>query len=359
MKAIILHIVSQMKIGGLEKGIKNIVTQLTDFQHVILVLETLDLKWVVDLPSTVLVIVLNRKPGPLLWSYPRIIYWIKTLQPDLIHTRNLSTLECQLLAKYCRVKHGIHSEHGRDSSDLFGRCKKRQRWRKFFRPFVDQYFTVSEELSDYLQKQIKVNAKKITVIPNGVALVSNDQKLKTDGPLRIGMVMRLVDNKKPLHCLAALAQLRHIPIQCDIVGSGPEMPKVKQAIEDFCLHDQVNLLDKQYHLQNLYQQWDIVVLPSQFEGCSNVVLEAMAAGLVVIASEIPGNQAIIQSGENGLLYPFGQVDALQACLLTALSSEKTRLFLGQSAQKTIEKNFTLSVMLKNYERCYKELLCAG
>ncbi len=358
MKSMILHVVSQMHIGGLEKGIKNIVTQLTGFQHVILVLETLDLKWVATLPNTVMVIVLNRKPGPLFRSYLKIIYWIKTLQPDLIHTRNLSTLECQLLAKYCRVRACIHSEHGRDSSDLFGLCKKRQRWRKLFRPFVDRYFTVSEELSRYLQEKIKIAAKKITVIPNGVELPLNYQPLKTGNPLRIGMVMRLVDNKQPLHCLEALAQLKQLPIQCDIVGSGPEMSKVKQAIIDLSLSAQVNLLDKQYHLQEFYQHWHLVVLPSQFEGCSNVVLEAMAAGLVVIASDIPGNQAIIRSGENGLLYPFGKVDALKQCLISCLLSEGTRTLLGNAAYKTIEKNFTLSVMLKTYERCYKELLCA-
>jgi sugar transferase (PEP-CTERM/EpsH1 system associated) len=359
MKPVILHVVAQMKIGGLEKGIKNIVTKLTNFQHVILVLEQIDLKWIANLPNTVIVVGLNRQPGSLFWTYRKILYWMNQFQPDLIHTRNLSTIECQILAVFSRIQARIHSEHGRDSSDLFGLCKKRQRWRKIFSHFIHHYITVSEELSHYLQSSIHIAKKRITVIPNGVDTPTYFPILKDETVLRIGMVMRLVNNKQPQHCLEALAQLKHLPIHCDIVGSGPEMEKIKQTIVSFSLQSKVTLLDKQYDLTQFYNKWHVVVLPSQFEGCSNVLLEAMSAGLVVIASDIPGNQAIIHSGDNGLLYPLGKVEVLKKYLENCFFSKEYRFSLGSKAKETIEKNFSLSVMLKNYERCYKELLCVA
>lgn len=357
MKPVILHVVAQMKVGGLEKGIKNIVTHLTAFQHVILVLETVDLQWVATLPDTVLVIALNRKRGPLFWSYRKILYWCRWVQPDLIHTRNLSTLECQIVAKFARVKARIHSEHGRDSSDLSGLCKKRQRWRKIGSFFIHHYITVSAELKTYLTEKISISEKKITVIPNGVE-PSLSPKTRTSNPVvRIGMVMRLVDNKHPEACLEALARLKHLPLLCEIVGNGPALEKIQATIVANALESQIRLLGMQYDLRPFYAQWDIVVLPSQFEGCSNVLLEAMSAGLVVIASDIPGNQAIIHSGLNGLLYPLGQEGALTQCLEQCLLSEEQRWALGQAAKKTIEKNFTLFAMLTNYESCYRGLLC--
>ena len=100
------------------------------------------------------------------------LFWLlRKLRPDLVHTRNLAALECQLVAWLCGVKGRIHGEHGRDVEDLDGTSRKHRWIRKLYRPFVTHYIALSKDLAAYLRVKIQVNGEKITQIYNGVDLI--------------------------------------------------------------------------------------------------------------------------------------------------------------------------------------------
>jgi glycosyltransferase involved in cell wall biosynthesis len=100
---------------------------------------------------------------------------------------------------------------------------------------------------------------------------------------------------------------------------------------------------------------EILVLPSRSEGMSNAVLEAMAHGLAVIATDVPGNRAVITAGLDGLLVPYGEPRRLCRCLLELLADPAVRTRLGTAARATVDARFAIRAVAGQYDRLYRGL----
>lgn len=188
--------------------------------------------------------------------------------------------------------------------------------------------------SEGLKKLSEVTAdtlkKKVKVIPNGV----DCQAFKPDYSLRnnecIGILYAgRVTVQKGLECLIQAVKRSRVRIKNNfsikIIGNGPLVPYLKEASSELCGRGIVTFIDwmDKESLIREYKKARIFILPSSYEGMSNSLLEAMACGCMVIASDIPGNREVVKKNENGFLFDAGDFLKLGDILTAALNGERT------------------------------------
>jgi glycosyltransferase involved in cell wall biosynthesis len=101
---------------------------------------------------------------------------------------------------------------------------------------------------------------------------------------------------------------------------------------------------------------DVFVSASLYEGCSNAILEAMAAGLPVVATKVGGNTEIVNDGVTGILVPAQNPDALAVAVTSLLNNSELMKSMGKKGRERIEADFLLSKMVKNTEELYETLI---
>lgn len=159
-------------------------------------------------------------------------------------------------------------------------------------------------------------------------------------PCLIGALATLAPTERPWIALAGDGPLR-MPTERLATASG--------VANDLCL------LGERTDVAHLMQAADFLVLPSHFEGLSNALLEAMAAGCPVIASAVGGTPELIDDGCTGLLFPAGNVDALAAAMVRLSRDSTLRSRLAQAARQSVEQNHSQAALAAAtsavYERC--------
>lgn len=215
---------------------------------------------------------------------------------------------------------------------------------------ADRVFSVCRYLADLaLQNTPGLDEKKIRVIPNGVDLGKFQVLDKLDSRRFLGLpegapvlvsVGGLVDRKGHHRVLEVLPELlRQVPdLVYVIVGGGSVEGNNRDRLEGMIaragLTERVRFSGEIPHSEvNRYlSAADIFVLPTQFEGWPNVFFEAMACGLPVVTTDVCGNGEIVRNGENGLLTPFGDRQALRDALSQAFSTDWDRAEIIRYAQ---------------------------
>ena len=104
---------------------------------------------------------------------------------------------------------------------------------------------------------------------------------------------------------------------------------------------------------------DIFVLPSQAEGISNTILEAMATGLPVIATNVGGNPELVKDGETGLLVPPSNPEKMATALYGLISDPEKRQQQGEKAYQSVLENFSIQVMVNKYTDVYDSIIAKG
>lgn len=183
-------------------------------------------------------------------------------------------------------------------------------------------------------------AAKITTIENGVDNRFFDigknrfaSDLKLNRGLRLLTVGSLIKRKRVKDILKALIELADSEIILTIAGDGPELKHLRQLVYSHSLQNQVNFvgtIDLET-LLSLLKTHNAFVLCSESEGRPNALLEAMAAGLPVVSTKLPGVEEIISHNINGLLFEIGDISALQKYLLILKERTELRISLGNSA----------------------------
>src|SRR5205823_4213277 len=108
-------------------------------------------------------------------------------------------------------------------------------------------------------------------------------------------------------------------------------------------------------LDSYYPFFDLLTLPSYTEGLPNVVLEAFAAEVPVVATAVGGTPEVIEDGVSGYLVPPGDADVLAARILDALANEERRLEMGRQGHQRVCADFTFAAQARSYARLFAEL----
>jgi sugar transferase (PEP-CTERM/EpsH1 system associated) len=355
----VCHVVLSLNPGGLENGVINVINGLPrdSFRSSVICLQEAGaFAQRIQVPG-VQVTAMGLKPGNDPWMPLRVARRLRTLKPDIVHTRNIEAFFYgAVAAKLARVPHLVHSEHGR----TFPETALRSRLQRLLLKGTDYAFTVSRQLRSDMESHIGVRPGIFDVLYNGVDMrkfsgpaSASPAQSQTVTILSIG---RLAAVKNYALLLQALAQLpRDLVWRYQCVGEGPEREALQALAASLGLDDRVDFLGHREDVDVLLRGADIFVLPSLSEGMSNTLLEAMAAGVVAVASNVGGNAEIVAHGSTGLLFPSGDLRQLVAQLARLIDDRELRGRLGDAGRRHVEAVFDMSGMIQRYASMYQRV----
>lgn len=199
----------------------------------------------------------------------------------------------------------------------------------------------------------------IQVIPNGVdiELFSPTLAKPAADKIRVLFTGRVVYQKGLDVVLRALTQAA-APVELEVVGDGDDRPALEKMAAELGLRDRVRFAGwaPRTDLPAHYRAADIFVLASRAEGMPNVVLEAMACGLPVIATQVAGNEELVQEGVSGLMIPPEDVPALAHALEKLAADEALRRQMGEAGRRRVNDEFTWQQIARQYLEVCKSVL---
>lgn len=234
---------------------------------------------------------------------------------------------------------------------------------------VDAMVVNSEAVRAKAVEDERPTARNITVIPNGLDLAgyvrlryeSKPTERTRDRRVRVGMIAMLRPEKRiDLFIQAAQQLVAQRPNVCfEIAGDGPERRRLENHIDQSRLGDFVLLRGKVDDVPAFLARLDVAVLCSDTEGCSNALIEYMAAGLPVVATAVGGNKELIDHGRTGLLTPPGDATALADAISELVASPRKVHQLGLAAQRYAHEHFEITTVAKRYAEFYEALVRSG
>jgi len=224
--------------------------------------------------------------------------------------------------------------------------------------------TVSENTKRFLAERVGISPARIHVIPNGVPIDPDDSLSRAPSPLRAALGLgeqRVVCTVGSLYAVkghrylldAARDVLRRWPSTVFlIIGRGGLRAELEAQAERLGIERHVRFLGHRDDVRQLLAVCDVFVLPSLSEGMPLALLEAMAAGVPVVATRVGGVEEVIEHGTNGLLVPPGDSRVITECVVSLFDDPLTARGIGASASDTVRGRFSLTRMVDAYEQLY-------
>jgi glycosyltransferase involved in cell wall biosynthesis len=237
--------------------------------------------------------------------------------------------------------------------------------------FADVVIPNSQSGKDYLitrgikPEKIRViyngiNTRRLTPAPAAIARIKDTLGLADDGPV-VGISASLFSLKDHATFLRAaqiisgtMPQVKYI-----VLGDGPLRPDLEQMARELGIASRVLFVGNQSEVGPYLYAFDISCLCSKEpEGCSNSILEAMALGKPVVATEVGGNIELVEDSQTGRLVPIQNPQALADAILSLLGNPEQAREMGQRGKEKIAREFSLERMVRDYETIYKEMVTA-
>jgi len=228
---------------------------------------------------------------------------------------------------------------------------------------VGRYLAVSRGVAERMRQRFRVPEHKLCIVPNGIDLVPfagprpntlRAALARTPGQPIVLTTARLDRQKGHAYLLAAAAQVADALFV--LAGDGPERAALEAAVHEAGLEDRILFLGYRPDVPELLASSDLFVLPSLFEGFPLSILEAMAAGTPVIASDIGGNDEAVTHGETGFLVPPADPDALARAIRLLLSDTSLARRLAEAGRARAQREYSSGRMVDRVTRIYDELL---
>jgi sugar transferase (PEP-CTERM/EpsH1 system associated) len=381
-RPLIAHIVNALDYGGLENGLINLINHLpSDFaDHAIISLTyQSDFSKRIRRPG-VDIYCLEKPAGQTVRVFPRLWRLLRQLSPTVVHTRNLATLECQIVAALAGVKTRIHGEHGWDSRDPDGTNLRFQRIRRTLKPLVHHHIALSRHIEDYLHELIGVPSSRITRICNGVDTQAfqpiqqrRDLSRLQSGPVwdsadwpKGAFVLGTVGRASPIKNQKLLAEV-FVSLRSQnsdfkrlarlvIVGGGALTESLRSYLREHQALDDAWLPGSRDDVASIMQGLDIFVLPSLGEGISNAILEAMACGLPVVAGNVGGNSELVEHGTTGFILDRQDASSYADTILKYFLNRELLDAHRVNSHLAVTTKFSIQTMVSNYQMTYEALL---
>lgn len=199
---------------------------------------------------------------------------------------------------------------------------------------------------------------EISIISNGVDLGKFSLPTRDWSKPRVLSVGRVVHQKGFDLGMRALAGLTELDWQWRIAGDGPQLVALQAMAREYGLSDRIQFLGWQTpeQLREQYAFANLFLFPSRHEGMPNVVLEAMARGLPVVATRIAGNEELVADGKTGILVPPEDMGALRESLRKILVDADARERLGLAAREKVEQSFSWERVAGEYHTILKNVI---
>jgi sugar transferase (PEP-CTERM/EpsH1 system associated) len=363
-RPLIAHVIHRLDAGGMENGLVNLINRMPEGRYRHAIVSLTDSTSFAERISRkdVSIVSLGKRPGQDLGLHLRLFRAFRHLEPSIVHTRNLATVEAVACATAAFVPRRVHGEHGRDVQDPDG-TRRKYRWlRRALSPLVDRFIAVSRELESYLVSGVGVPREKVVRITNGVDLSRfHPAERRREGPPVIGSVTRMEEVKDPLTLAGAFVLLRKrgVDARLVLVGEGSLLEEVRRVLHVGDALRDATLAGSREDVPEIFRSFDVFALSSLVEGISNTILEAMATGLPVVATRVGGNEELVEDGVTGTLVPPRDPEALANALARYVQDDALRRDRGGAGRVRAEREFALEAMVARYLGVYDGLLATG
>jgi glycosyltransferase involved in cell wall biosynthesis len=363
-KTRLMQITHDLDLGGLQQVVVNICRTIDRdrFDVSVLCLETLGC-FAPDVEELGIPVVLleGRPDGPDYFAFRRVARVLRERQIDVIHTHNTQPFfDGALGASLAGVKTIVHTDHARSFPD-----KRRYMFAEWaLSHLAYRVVGCSEHTSENLMKYEKISPRKIRTVPNGIdperfnvtvdeVGLRADLGIRGSGPV-MGLAVRLSDQKGITYLLKAMPAIVevHPDVSLVIAGDGDLRADLEAESRALGLTENVFFVGPRMDIPQLLKLFDLYVLPSKWEGLPMVILEAMAAGCPVLATDVGGNYTAIDSGVSGMLVEPEKPEALIEPVNTLLADPELRRSYAAAAREKFDAEFSARIMTQRYERLY-------
>jgi glycosyltransferase involved in cell wall biosynthesis len=221
--------------------------------------------------------------------------------------------------------------------------------------FINNYLSTHTIYNNYrgLQdlKAKGFQSRRAVVIPNCFELSTTHLKRTNNSTVKIITVGRFVEQKGYPEALKAMSILKGkgLDFQYLIIGYGELEDRIRAEIRERKLEDVVKVIINPANVNDYYQDADIYLCSSHFEGLSNTVLEALSFSLPVVATRVGDNDRMVQEGENGFLVSHAQAELFIDPLTTLIGSSDLRNRMGGTSYQIVKEKYSAAAFRRNYE----------
>lgn len=363
----VFHLITRLLQGGAEEVVINIILGLDQYEFTLGYGESFEQAQVDRLRNQGI----DTKRFPLIRHYnpitaiPGVFSLVRYLQRnnfDIVHTHSTEAgIIGRFAAALAGVPHVVHTVHGVPFTDDRN-------------PVLNKFVLACERQAAVFSDRIVTNADRIAKEYQERGIGSPDQyktvyigvdreKFRGATPAtdlpgtrpRIVMVGRLAEGKGFELMIDAVERVSIEEYTVCLVGEGPMYDLLMKLVANRGISDRVFLTGYRNDIPQVLAASDILVLPSFREGTPRVILEAMASGLPVVATDVAGIPEQVVDGESGFLIPTGDVDALANRIDELLANWELRNQMGARGYERSEQ-FSIEAMLEDIDKLYKELL---
>jgi glycosyltransferase involved in cell wall biosynthesis len=360
----LMQITHDLAIGGLQQVVVNICKNIDREKFDVSVLCLRDLgEFTPDVEALGIKVILlpSKKNGTDYLAFLKVAEILKEEQVEVIHTHNTQPfVDGTIGAVLAGVKTIIHTDHARHFPD-----KRRYMFAEWLMShFAYKVVGVSDHTSRNLIHYEHISSSKIQIIFNGIdkkvydISIDKDKKIQSlninvKGPI-IGLGVRLAHQKGITYLLKAMPKLlKHFPeLALVVAGQGELAEELKAEAVSLGIDNHVYWIGPRLDMPEILKIFDLYVLPSLFEGMPMVLLESMAAGCPVIATDVGGNGNVIDHGRNGSLVPPKDPQMFGDEIIRVLSSPDLMKQYTSNAMTDFDTKFSSTKMVRKYEALY-------
>ncbi len=364
----ILHVLDSLNVGGMERVVINVANGLDParFEQAVCCIARLGTAAHL-LGAHVRRFDLGKGDERALLMPWQIARLIRQERPDIIHTQSWAGMDGVIAQTLTRQGKLVHSEHGRNLPYIHHEPLKRKVVRRCAYQLADAVFVVSEEMRQYFCRETGFPLARMRVIHNGVNVAeierADPRGVREEFGLAptdfvIGTVARFQETKDLATLVRAFAQLRQ---RCPrarllLVGDGAERGRLEQLAHELNVAADVIVTGIRHDVPRLLRAMDAFALSSLSEGLPISVLEAMAAALPVVATEVGMLPELLREGENGFLVAPRDFEMLAERLAQLAANRELGRRLGAAGKQTVQRDYSLAAMLRRYEELYLSVL---
>lgn len=288
---------------------------------------------------------------------------IRRNEIDIVHTHFYKTDVVGFLATIglrCKV---VSTPHGwADKPTL--RLRMYQGISKMVFPFMDAVVPLSDEMLNPLRRipglksklHFIKNAVDIREIESQIDIADEMLALRKESKVIIGYIGRQIIGKGLDVLLNTIAHHSEPHWHVALIGEGEQSRELHSMAADLGISDRVHFYGFRSDRLAFLKGFDVFVLPSRSEGIPRCLMESMAAGVPIIATDIPGCRNLIDGESTGLLFPVGNAKALGDCIKKMTQSDASKPVYGKNAKAFLEEHYSVSRMAREYERLYRKVI---
>ena len=301
---------------------------------------------------------LNRKVSPAkdLVAFFYIFWRIYREKPDIVSSHTSKVGMLVRIACYLLGHTNIYTPHGWSFFQIGKPAGVYKLMEIVMTLFSSIIVCVSRDEKKAIVSERLMSSTRVLVIHNGMKVVREPKDPSEDKELNFVQIARFEEQKDFDTLFSAIDLLRDRSFVVHLIGEGPLREEAYQKVKEMGLGDKVIFYGQRRDVENFLLRGRVYLLSTHWEGLPRSIIEAMGAGMPIIATRVGGIPELVSEGRTGHMFMPEDSQALAHCMDRYLSNPKLTSQLGKRSRETFRRRFTYDRMLANYLSLYDTLL---